>query len=334
MMKTVARKTVLVAGGAGFVGSHLCETLLQQGCRVICLDSFLTGTPENVLPLCNHSEFRLMRKDVSEPFLVQEKVDQIYNLASPASPPHYQADPVHTMLTNVVGTAALLEIAARDGARFVQASTSEIYGDPEIHPQREDYVGHVNCTGSRACYDEGKRAAEALCFDFVRAGRADVRVARIFNTYGPRMRPDDGRIVSNMIVQALTGKPMTIYGTGEQTRSFCFVTDLVAGLIALMEVETPPDAPVNLGNPEEFTISQLAHLVREQIPNRAAIVHCPLPEDDPKRRQPDIGRAKALFGWSPRVSLAEGLPQTISWFALTLGLAPVSQPLDRQMSQG
>lgn len=307
--------TILVAGGAGFVGSHLCETLLGQGHRVICLDSFLTGREDNILPLCTFDDFRLIRHDVSQPVRIGERLDRIYNLASPASPPHYQADPVHTMMTNVAGTLNLLTLAETQGARFLQASTSEVYGDPEVHPQQEDYVGHVNCTGSRACYDEGKRAAEALCYDFVRGGRADVRVARIFNTYGPRMRADDGRIVSNMIVQALTNAPMTVYGDGSQTRSFCFVSDLVAGLIALMETKVAPATPINLGNPEEFEIRELAQLVRDMIPTRSRIVYRALPEDDPKRRRPDIARARELLGWQPRVRLAEGLPQTVAWFA-------------------
>lgn len=309
------QKTILVAGGAGFVGSHLCETLLRQGHRVICLDSFLTGREDNILPFCAFDDFRLIRHDVSQPVRIEERLDRVYNLASPASPPHYQADPVHTMMTNVAGTLHLLTLAESHGARFLQASTSEVYGDPDIHPQPEDYVGHVNCTGSRACYDEGKRAAEALCYDFVRAGRADVRVARIFNTYGPRMRADDGRIVSNMIVQALTDAPMTVYGDGSQTRSFCFVSDLVAGLIALMETRAAPATPINLGNPEEFEIRELAALVRDMIPTRSGIVFRALPEDDPKRRRPDISRARELLGWQPRVTLAEGLPQTVSWFA-------------------
>ena len=330
MIEIVPRKTILVAGGAGFVGSHLCEALLRRGHRVLCLDSFLTGTSENVQPLCQHADFRLIRKCVTEDTVLREPVDQVYNLASPASPPHYQADPVHTMMTNVVGTAKLLALAAEHGARFVQASTSEVYGDPEVHPQPESYVGHVSCTGPRACYDEGKRAAEALCYDFVRAGRADVRVARIFNTYGPRMRPDDGRIVSNMIVQALTGKPMTIYGTGEQTRSFCYVSDLVAGLITLMDAKAAPDGPVNLGNPEEFSVMELAERVRDLMPTRSEIVFRPLPTDDPRRRRPDIGRARALLGWAPRIALAEGLPSTIAWFAAAVGTARAEAPAPKQ----
>jgi UDP-glucuronate decarboxylase len=307
--------TAVVAGGAGFVGFHLCEALLAQGRRVICVDSFLTGSEANAADLCRHEGFRLVRHDVTAPLRLGEAADVVYNLACAASPPHYQADPVHTMLTNVLGTSHLLALAEADGARFVQASTSEVYGDPEEHPQPEDYVGHVNCTGSRACYDEGKRAAEALAFDYLRAGRVDVRVARIFNTYGPRMRADDGRIVSNMIVQALEGRAMTIYGTGHQTRSFCYVSDLVRGLVALADVPEPPPGPVNLGNPAEFTILELAHRVRELLGSKAPIVHRPLPEDDPRRRRPDISRAKAVLGWMPDVPLDRGLDLTISWFA-------------------
>ena len=256
-----SRLTAMVAGGAGFVGSHLCDELLANGFNVVCVDSLLTGRASNIVPLENHPGFSFLKHDITEPFNVEVNLDRVYNLACPASPPLYQADPVHTMMTSVVGTNNLLALAERHGARFVQASTSEVYGDPEVHPQHEDYWGHVNPTGPRACYDEGKRAAETLCFDFSRAGRVDTRVARIFNTYGPRMRPDDGRIVSNLIVQALRNEPLTIYGTGEQTRSFCYVTDLVAGLVALMEVTPNPGVPVNLGNPGEFTIMELADLV-------------------------------------------------------------------------
>lgn len=313
--------TAVVAGGAGFVGHHLCEALLSRGRRVICIDSFLTGTEENAADLCRHPDFRLVRTDVTEPLALGEPVDHVFNLACVASPPHYQADPVHTMLTNVLGTANLLALAEKNGARFVQASTSEVYGDPEEHPQLEDYRGHVNCTGSRACYDEGKRAAEALAFDYLRAGRVDVRVARIFNTYGPRMRADDGRIVSNMIVQALEGRPMTIYGSGRQTRSFCYVSDLVRGLVALAEVQPTPPGPVNLGNPAEFQVLELAHLVRELVGSASRIVHQPLPEDDPRRRRPDIGRAEALLGWRPRVDLDHGLPETVRWFSSRCGVA-------------
>lgn len=311
--------TVLVAGGAGFIGFHLTEALLRQGHRVICLDNFQTGARRNVAALSHHTAFRVIRADVSRPFGVPERLDRIYNLACAASPPLYQADPVHTMMTNVVGTEQLVRLAEQNGARFLQASTSEVYGDPEQHPQREDYVGHVNCTGPRACYDEGKRAAEALCHDMRRLGRADVRIARIFNTYGPRMNPDDGRIVSNLVVQALTGEPMTIYGTGAQTRSFCHVSDLVAGLMALMEVEEPPEQAINLGNPSEFTIAELAAQVQALVGGRSRTVHRPLPQDDPRRRRPDISAARQFLGWAPRIPLSEGLPDTVDWFAGLLG---------------
>ncbi|WP_444666812.1 UDP-glucuronic acid decarboxylase family protein [Cereibacter changlensis] len=337
MLKKTSEMTVLVAGGAGFVGSHLCEALLRQGHRVICLDSFLTGAMENVQALCNFREFRLIRHDVVDAVELAEPVDRVYNLASPASPPQYQADPVHTMLTNVLGTKNLLALAAANGARFLQASTSEVYGDPEEHPQREDYRGHVNCTGSRACYDEGKRAAEALCYDFLRAGSVDVRVARIFNTYGPHMQANDGRIVSNLIVQALRGAALTVYGSGQQTRSFCFVSDLVAGLMALMEAEERPDGPVNIGNPDEFTVGELATMVQRLIPNGSQVEYHPLPEDDPRRRRPDISKARELLGWSPQVPLAKGLPETIAWFSKGMSpaprLAPVAVPL-REESGG
>jgi UDP-glucuronate decarboxylase len=309
------RETALVAGGAGFVGFHLAHALLARGDRVICVDSFLTGTEENAADLCQHPDFRLIRHDVTDKIAPAEPVDVVYNLACAASPPHYQADPVHTMLTNVLGTANLLALAETSGARFVQASTSEVYGDPEEHPQPEEYRGHVNCTGTRACYDEGKRAAEALAFDYLRAGRVEARVARIFNTYGPRMRADDGRIVSNMIVQALQGRPMTIYGSGQQTRSFCYVSDLVRGLVALADIAAAPAGPVNLGNPDEFTMLELALLIRDLVASDSALVHLPLPEDDPRRRKPDIGRAEALLGWRPRIGLDRGLPETVRWFA-------------------
>lgn len=315
MLRRTAQTTILVAGGAGFVGSHLCEALLRQGHRVLCLDSFLTGSMENVQALCTFRDFRLIRQDVVEPIRLSETVERVYNLASPASPPQYQADPVHTMMTNVVGTGNLLALAEAHGARFLQASTSEVYGDPEIHPQPEDYRGNVSCTGSRACYDEGKRAAETLCFDYSRRERADVRVARIFNTYGPHMRPDDGRIVSNLLVQALRGEPLTVYGTGEQTRSFCYVSDLVAGLMALMEAEETPDGAVNLGNPGEFTMRELAEMVLTQTGSSSRLVHRPLPVDDPRQRRPDIAQAARLLGWAPTVPLAEGIARTIRHFA-------------------
>ncbi|MFN3507718.1 MAG: UDP-glucuronic acid decarboxylase family protein [Allorhizobium sp.] len=308
----------LVAGGAGFVGSHLCDALLAKGHEVICVDSFLTGSQENIRPLLNHPGFSLIEQDICDWLTINQPVDMIYNLACPASPPSYQADPVHTMMTCVRGTGNLLHLAEQHGARFLQASTSEVYGDPEVHPQPEDYRGSVNCTGPRACYDEGKRAAEALCFDLLRAGRVDARVARIFNTYGPRMQPDDGRIISNLVVQALTGRELTVYGTGEQTRSFCYVSDLVRGLMALMQVNPNPGVPVNLGNPGEFSIAELATMVREAVPECRGVVYRPLPQDDPKRRRPDITRAMQVLSWRPEVPLSEGLQQTIDWFEQAL----------------
>jgi UDP-glucuronate decarboxylase len=321
-------KTVLVAGGAGFVGSHLCDAILARGDTVICIDSYITGSRDNVRPLTNHPGFRLIEQDICAPLRIDEPVDQIYNLACAASPPQYQADPVHTMMTCVAGTGNLLALAEQHGASFLQASTSEVYGDPVEHPQQEDYRGNVSCTGPRACYDEGKRAAEALCFDMLRAGRVDARVARIFNTYGPRMQANDGRIVSNLIVQALLGKPLTIYGSGMQTRSFCYVSDLVAGLMALMDVQPNPGMPVNIGNPGEFTINELAQMIISMVPGRPVIVYQPLPKDDPQRRRPDISRASELLDWQPAVPLAEGLARTIDWFVNTLGdrqLAVVSR---------
>lgn len=319
--------TALVAGGAGFVGSHLCEALLARGIKVICVDNLHSGRRENVRRLSRSSRFRLVVADVATDDLPDERVNWVFNLASPASPPHYQSDPVRTMLTNVVGTANLLALAARNRARFLQASTSEVYGDPDRHPQREDYWGHVNPIGVRACYDEGKRAAETLCFDYRRTARLDIRVARIFNTYGPRMRPDDGRVVSNLIVQAVAGKPMTVYGKGEQTRSFCYVTDLVRGLVALMDVAEVPEGPVNLGNPVEVTVLDLARAIRSLVVTRSEIVFQPLPSDDPLRRRPDISRAERLLGWAPKVRLQDGLRKTAAWFsqdtADVAGLPPV-----------
>ncbi|MER8384411.1 SDR family oxidoreductase [Mesorhizobium sp. M0166] len=313
--KVQRTKTVLVAGGAGFLGSHLCETMLQAGWRVICVDNFLTGRMENIASIADRPDFRLIKQDICRPLELSEPVDRIFNMACAASPPRYQADPVHTTRTCVIGTLNLLELAARNGARFLQASTSEIYGDPEQHPQKEDYVGHVNCIGPRACYDEGKRTAETLCFDYLRMGKADIRVARIFNTYGPRMDPADGRIVSNLIMQALERRPLTIFGDGLQTRSFCYVSDLVDGLMRLMEVDPNPRQPVNLGNPGEFTILQLASLVRGMTATKSGLKFLPLPQDDPRRRQPDISRARKLLGWSPKVPLRQGLMRTIGYFA-------------------
>lgn len=313
-------KVALVTGGAGFIGSHLCDRLLGEGARVICIDSFITGRRENLRSLERDSRFELVEGDVTDPAPQwlrggRTPLTHIYHLACPASPPHYQADPEHTMLTAVLGTRNMLRLAEETGARMLLTSTSEVYGDPEVHPQHEDYLGAVNCTGPRACYDEGKRAAETLAFDFLRAGRCDVRVPRIFNTYGPRMRADDGRVVSNVVCQALGGDDITVYGDGSQTRSMCFVDDLVEGLSLLMASETARGMPVNLGTPHEITILELVDVVVEMTASRSRIVRMPLPVDDPRRRKPDIGRAMELLGWAPTVSLREGLETTIAWFS-------------------
>ena len=317
-MKNGHHPLILVAGGAGFIGSHLIDALLADGARVVAFDNLQTGRRTNLAHLASETRFELIEGDVIAPLpaaIKRQRFARVYNLACAASPPHYQADPEHTLLTSVVGTHALLRLAEASGARLLQASTSEVYGDPQAHPQREDYWGNVNCTGPRACYDEGKRAAETLAFDFARTGRVDARVARIFNTYGPRMRADDGRVVSNMVCQALGGEPITIYGDGGQTRSFSYVSDLVAGLIALMEHGGPLPGPVNLGNPDELTVRDLAKRVLELTGSRSPLVRRPLPVDDPRRRRPDIGRAETLLGWRPRVQLADGLPPTVAWFA-------------------
>ncbi|MCA1816654.1 MAG: SDR family oxidoreductase [Acidobacteria bacterium] len=309
---------VLVTGGAGFIGSHLCERLLASGHDVLCLDNFFTGRRENVAHLLNEPRFELLRHDVIEPILLE--VDQIYNLACPASPVHYQYNPVKTVKTSVMGMINMLGLAKRVRARILQASTSEVYGDPEVHPQTEDYWGHVNCIGIRSCYDEGKRIAETLMMDYHRQNRVDIRIARIFNTYGPRMLENDGRVVSNFVVQALKGEELTLYGTGAQTRSFCYVDDLVEALVRLMNVAGAPEGlsvnePVNLGNPGEFTIKQLAEEVARLCDREVEIKYCPLPQDDPKQRQPDITRAQRLLGWSPTIPLREGLRKTIDYFA-------------------
>jgi len=312
----------LVAGGAGFIGSHLCKALLDRGDRVVCVDNLQTARPSNLASLEGHPGFTFVEADVVDALpaaVTDRRYARIYNLACAASPPQYQADPEHTMLTNVVGTDRLLRLAEANGARFLLTSTSEVYGDPEHHPQQESYRGFVSCTGPRACYDEGKRAAEALTFDFARMRRAEVRVARIFNTYGPNMNPDDGRVVSNLVCQALSGDPITVYGDGSQTRSFCYVSDLVAGLIALMDAEFDGMEPVNLGNPNELTINELLEHVVAMTGTTAGVVHRPLPVDDPRRRRPDITRARDQIGWAPQVGLAEGLRRTCDWFAEEIG---------------
>ena len=321
------RTLTLVAGGAGFIGSHLCARLLDEGNEVLCLDNLQTARPSNLRLLEGRTGFTFVEADIVSPLPDSvtahvQRLTRVYNLACAASPPQYQADPEHTMLTNVVGTNHLLRLAEKAGARFLLTSTSEVYGDPEVHPQTESYRGWVNCTGPRACYDEGKRAAEALTFDYARMGRAEVRVARIFNTYGPQMHPDDGRVVSNLICQALGGQDITIYGDGSQTRSFCYVSDMVDALIRLMESDIDGTEPVNLGNPNELTVGELADHVIAMTATKGRLVHRPLPQDDPRRRRPDIARAQAQLGWSPQVSLAEGLKKTCAWFAEELERVP------------
>jgi UDP-glucuronate decarboxylase len=316
-MKNGPRKTVLVAGGAGFLGSHLCERLIAERARVICLDNFLTGRRENLRKLETETAFDLVEADVVEPLpprLDRIRFDRIYNLACAASPPLYQADPEHTLLTSVLGAQQLLRLAQACGARFLQASTSEVYGDPLKHPQAETDWGNVNCTGPRACYDEGKRAAETIAFDYDRLRRTEVRVVRIFNTYGPRLDSDDGRVVSNVVSQALAGDEITVFGDGSQTRSFCYVDDLIDGIVRLMELEGAQPGPVNLGNPNEKTILELVDLVLALTGSASEVVFQPLPQDDPKRRRPDIAKAKRLLGWAPTTSLEQGLRQTIAWF--------------------
>jgi UDP-glucuronate decarboxylase len=307
--------TCVVAGGAGFLGSHLCDALLDEGWRVLCVDNLFTGRERNIAHLTREPRFDFLNADVTAPLNLQGPIEAVFNLACPASPPHYQADPVRTLLVNVQGTHQLLQLAAASGARLVQASTSEVYGDPEIHPQNEEYRGSVCTTGPRACYDEGKRAAETLCADFRRSSRVDARIARIFNTYGPRMRADDGRVVSNVVCQALADADITVYGDGQQTRSFCFVSDLIDGLMRLMSSETADGMPINLGNPAELTIGDLVRRVVKLTGTRSKIVTRPLPVDDPRRRRPDIRRAKRVLGWRSKVRLAEGLPRTVEWFA-------------------
>ena len=305
-------KRVLITGGAGFLGSHLCERLLADGAVVVCVDNFFTGARRNVEHLLDHRHFEVIRHDVTFPLYVE--VDEIYNLACPASPIHYQHDPVQTTKTSVHGAINMLGLAKRVRAKILQASTSEVYGDPTVHPQSEDYWGHVNPVGPRSCYDEGKRCAETLFFDYWRQHRMPIKVARIFNTYGPRMHPNDGRVVSNFIVQALVGRDITIYGDGSQTRSFCYVDDLIDGLVRLMATPADVTGPVNIGNPTEFTIIELASQVIGLVGSRSRIVHRPLPENDPKQRQPDISRANELLDWKPHIPLKDGLTKTIAYF--------------------
>lgn len=313
---------ILVTGGAGFIGSHLIDRLMAQGHEVICLDNFYTGHRRNVLKWLAHPDFELIRHDITEP--IRLEVDQIYHLACPASPVHYQYNPVKTIKTNVMGTLNMLGLAKRVKARFLLASTSEVYGDPEIHPQSEDYRGNVNPIGIRSCYDEGKRVAETLAFDYHRQNNVEVRVARIFNTYGPRMLENDGRVVSNFVVQSLKGQPLTVYGDGSQTRSFCYVSDLVEGLMRLMNGEHT--GPINLGNPGEYTILELAQAVQKMVNPDAEIIFKPLPQDDPRRRRPDITKAESLLGWGPTVPLQEGLKLTIDDFRTRIA-SPEVQPV-------
>lgn len=306
------RKRILVTGGAGFLGSHLCERLLNEGNDVICLDNFFTGTRDNILHLLSNPHFEVMRHDITQPLYVE--VDEIYNLACPASPPHYQHDPIHTLKTSVLGAMNMLGLAKRTGAKLFQASTSEVYGDPAQHPQNESYWGNVNPIGIRSCYDEGKRAAETLCFDYHREHGVRIKVARIFNTYGPRMHPRDGRVVSNFIIQALKGDDITVYGEGQQTRSFCYVDDLIEVFVRLMNSPDDVTGPINTGNPGEFTILELAEKVIAMTGSKSKIIKLPLPQDDPKQRRPDITKAKTVLGWEPAIPLDQGLPKTIRYF--------------------
>ena len=303
---------ILITGGAGFIGSHLCERLLNDGNDVLCVDNYFTGTKSNIAHLLDNHQFELMRHDVTFPLYVE--VDQIYNMACPASPIHYQYDPVQTTKTSVHGAINMLGLAKRVNARIFQASTSEVYGDPTQHPQTESYWGNVNTIGPRSCYDEGKRCAETLFFDYFRQHNLDIKIGRIFNTYGPKMRPDDGRVVSNFIVQALTGKDVTVYGKGDQTRSFCYVDDLVEGVLRLMTTEKGVTGPMNLGNPNEYTILDIAEIVIDQVGSKSKIIFEPLPDDDPKQRQPDISFAKSELNWEPKTQLKEGIDKTIQYF--------------------
>ncbi|MDN4018050.1 UDP-glucuronic acid decarboxylase family protein [Zwartia panacis] len=306
-------KKILVTGGAGFLGSHLCDRLIEQGHEIICLDSLFTGSQKNIESLLKHPSFTFIKHDVVDP-IDFEKLDEIYNLACPASPVHYQFNPIHTMKTSVMGGLNMLELARKTGAKVFQASTSEVYGDPSVHPQPEEYWGNVNTIGIRSCYDEGKRAAETLFFDYQRVHGVKIKVVRIFNTYGPRMAADDGRVVSNFIVQALRGQDLTVYGDGSQTRSFCYADDLVAGFMQLMNAGDEIVGPINMGNPGEFTMIELAEKVLRLTGSTSKLIHMPLPQDDPKQRRPDITKAKQLLGWEPTVALEQGLERTIDYF--------------------
>jgi len=319
------KKRVLVTGGAGFLGSHLCARLLDQECEVLCVDNYFTGSRRNIELLLERREFEAMRHDVTFPLYVE--VDEIYNLACPASPIHYQHDPVQTTKTSVIGAINMLGLAKRCGARILQASTSEVYGDPNVHPQTEDYRGHVNLAGPRGCYDEGKRCAETLFYDYKRQHQIAIRVARIFNTYGPNMHPQDGRVVSTFIIQALKNYPITVYGSGSQTRSFCYVDDLVDGLVRLMNVEGDVDGAINIGNPVEVTVSELAELIISLVGSRSEIEYRPLPQDDPQQRCPDITRAEHILHWRPHVQLREGLSRTIAYFDNLLSSASEAKKL-------
>lgn len=312
------KKRIMITGGAGFIGSHLCHHLLSIGHEVICVDNYFTGRRENIVPFLNNPNFEPIRHDITFPLYME--IDEIYNLACPASPRHYQHDPVQTTKTCVHGAINMLGLAKRTKAKIFQASTSEVYGDPQVHPQNEDYWGHVNPIGIRSCYDEAKRCAETLFFDYNRQNKVRIKVARIFNTYGPNMLPDDGRVVSNFIVQSLRGKPITIYGDGRQTRSFCYVSDLIDGFIRLMDTPDDVTGPINLGNPGEFTIRELAEVIVELTGSRSEIVFEPLPQDDPMQRQPDISRAQELLHWKPTVHLHEGLQRTIEYFETRLSV--------------
>lgn len=319
----------VVTGGAGFLGSHLCERLVSDRYTVICIDNLQTGRVQNIEHLLGNKSFQFIQHDVIRPLpLPATRVTEIYNLASAASPPMYQRDPIHTLKTNVMGALNVLDLARRTGARIFQASTSEVYGDPAVHPQPEEYWGNVNSFGPRSCYDEGKRAAETAFFEYRHQHGVDIRIARIFNTYGPRMSPEDGRVVSNFVVQALRGEDITVYGDGSQTRSFCYVDDLVGGIIGLMRLEMAPDGPINLGNPGEFTVLELAQAVIEMTGSSSRIVRRPLPIDDPRQRRPNIAKAAELLGWQPSIELRQGLERTVAYFRQELSRAPIAVELD------